>query len=317
MPTEPVSYWRNPGKPLDKIHWINPKKGISGLLSSDLIQFYVEKAGMIDPFRPENLKPASYSLTLGPIYQVEGKDGLLTPDNQTLTIPPNELAYVSMRERLQLPHYIAARFNLSIKHVYQGLLLGTGPQVDPGFQGVLSCPLYNLSNRPIRLVLDQHLATIDFETTTGFPEAESILEAVESEDELYDQERQLAANQHVYLFDLDKRWNEPVLGYTPGETVIQSSLGYLLAEVRHLRGNLRIGAFVATIAVLAVGAAVLSVLAALAIGYWQVSTDNTSLRSELESGRQQQHSCFAAIGTALSRPDSKGLSALPVECQGL
>jgi len=138
---DPSSYWKNPKEPGVPGLFIDPLEGeISGLLASDRIRHYALGINMIDPFCEENLKPASYSLTLGPTYQVEGIDGTLTVQEPTLTIPPNAMAFVSMREVLRLPHYIAARFNLSIRLVYQGLLLGTGPQVDPGFQGVLSCP---------------------------------------------------------------------------------------------------------------------------------------------------------------------------------
>jgi len=45
-----------------------------------------------------------------------------------------------------MPQYIAARFNLRITHVHQGLLLGTGPLVDPGFSGRILVPLHNLTD---------------------------------------------------------------------------------------------------------------------------------------------------------------------------
>jgi hypothetical protein len=46
---------------------------------------------------------------------------------------------------LRLPDYIAARFNLTIRDIYRGILVGTGPLVDPGFTGRLSLPLHNLT----------------------------------------------------------------------------------------------------------------------------------------------------------------------------
>jgi hypothetical protein len=50
--------------------------------------------------------------------------------------------------------------------VYAGILLGTGPQVDPGFSGKLSCPLYDLTNVDILITRGEDFATIDFEKTT-------------------------------------------------------------------------------------------------------------------------------------------------------
>jgi hypothetical protein len=45
----------------------------------------------------------------------------------------------------RVPSYIAIRFNLKITNVYRGILLGTGPIIDPGFVGRLSLPLHNLT----------------------------------------------------------------------------------------------------------------------------------------------------------------------------
>ena len=45
-----------------------------------------------------------------------------------------------------LPEYIAVRFNLHIRYVHKGILLGTGPLVDPGFFGRLLIPLHNLTD---------------------------------------------------------------------------------------------------------------------------------------------------------------------------
>jgi deoxycytidine triphosphate deaminase len=101
------------------------------MLAADWIEYLALKAGMIHPFKKENLKPASYELTLGPEWQHQGKIGRLTEDEPILTIPPNSIVFASMQETLALPHYIAARFDLSIEFIYKGLLLGTGPQVDP------------------------------------------------------------------------------------------------------------------------------------------------------------------------------------------
>jgi hypothetical protein len=45
-----------------------------------------------------------------------------------------------------MPAYLAGRFNLLIRDVYRGLLVGTGPLVDPGFVGFLSIPVHNFTS---------------------------------------------------------------------------------------------------------------------------------------------------------------------------
>jgi deoxycytidine triphosphate deaminase len=144
------------------------RKGL--LLSNEIEQFcgvglLIEK----DSYKPEMVRPASYTLTVGPDY-VDSEGQLKKMDEKTtyFRMQPNSIVYVSTAESLDLPCYIVARFNLRVKWVYKGILLGTGPQVDPGFRGHLSCPLFNLTNRSIRIKKGEMFATIDFERTSDF-----------------------------------------------------------------------------------------------------------------------------------------------------
>ena len=65
-------------------------------------------------------------------------------------------------EKLLLPEYIAARFNLHIRHVHKGILLGTGPLVDPGFSGNLLIPLHNLTDNEYKLKGGEGIIWIEF-----------------------------------------------------------------------------------------------------------------------------------------------------------
>ena len=55
-------------------------------------------------------------------------------DINSYVFPENSITFVQIESKIRLPNYIALRFNLRIQHVHRGLLLGTGPLVDPGFQ---------------------------------------------------------------------------------------------------------------------------------------------------------------------------------------
>ena len=147
------------------------RKGM--LLSDQIRRFCTERQpkGLLisDGYDERHLRPAAYTLTIGDIYcDAEGKKGQLSKDKPSFEMPPNSIVFVSIAESLDLPYYIAARFNLRVDWVYKGILLGTGPQVEPGFRGQLSCPLYNLTNRPHTIILHDEFATIDFERTTNF-----------------------------------------------------------------------------------------------------------------------------------------------------
>jgi hypothetical protein len=54
------------------------------------------------------------------------------------------------------------RFNLQVQNVYKGLLLGTGPIVDPGFVGKLFIPLHNLTSNEYKIKSNAALIDIEF-----------------------------------------------------------------------------------------------------------------------------------------------------------
>lgn len=55
---------------------------------------------------------------------------------------------------------------MQIKHVHRGLLLGTGPLVDPGYWGKLCIPLHNLTDEEYCIPADEGLIWIEFTKTT-------------------------------------------------------------------------------------------------------------------------------------------------------
>lgn len=136
------------------------------LNSADIIK-YVWTTGMICPFFPERLKGASYEVSLKGkvIYwdqnEIKRTVYLENPDD-SFELEPNSIAFVTLEPFFQIPDYIALRFNLKISHVYKGLLLGTGPLVDPGFQGRLSIPLHNLTTNTYRFYCGDGMIQMEF-----------------------------------------------------------------------------------------------------------------------------------------------------------
>jgi deoxycytidine triphosphate deaminase len=138
------------------------------LLNAADIQDYVAATGMIAPFydQPSKLKAASYEVDLLGKYvywDASGNQHSGTIDrDQPFILEPNSIAFVTLEPYFRLPNYIALRFNLRITHVYRGLLLGTGPLVDPGFAGKLSIPLHNLTTNQYRLTGGEGLIWVEF-----------------------------------------------------------------------------------------------------------------------------------------------------------
>jgi hypothetical protein len=69
---------------------------------------------------------------------------------------------VTVEPFFRLPEYIALRFNLRITHVHRGILLGTGPLIDPGFYGKLMIPLHNLTSNDYIFYGGEGLIWIEF-----------------------------------------------------------------------------------------------------------------------------------------------------------
>ena len=131
------------------------------LLNSMDIKNYIDKGCLIEEsdFDIQRLKTASYEMRfLGRLY-----DWVISPsgkmqkrcrevcDGVEIELPANSITYLWMKEKILLPEYIAARFNLHIAHVHKGILLGTGPLIDPGFFGSLLIPLHNLTDNEYKL----------------------------------------------------------------------------------------------------------------------------------------------------------------------
>lgn len=149
-------------KALDPYPEIEPS-----LLNSADILAYINTTLCIDPFDPKCLKGASYNVKiLGEViyWDEDGKKQsvLLEKEGDFFDLSPNSIAFVTVQPTFRIPYYLALRFNLKITHIYKGLLLGTGPLVDPGFVGKLSIPLHNLTSNTYRFSAYDELITMEF-----------------------------------------------------------------------------------------------------------------------------------------------------------
>jgi deoxycytidine triphosphate deaminase len=254
---DPMLYWRDPGssaaKGLTSAYWNDPFPDLQGVLTSEHIRLYHERVGrMIRPFDSGLLKTASYELTLGTFHLVEGEDRQLTISEPHLRLPPNSLSFVSMQQVLLMPHYLVGRFDLAIHFIYQGLLLGTGPQVDPGFQGALGCPLHNISNREIVIDLGESFAKIDFAKTVPRPiEVREEWAKLGTERELARWFEDEPTGSYSRIFKAGRPpWRRPVYDYISGRPT--SSVRKIQTRVDRYR-NFGVGAIVVAALTVLVG----------------------------------------------------------------
>ena len=171
----PLNAKEPPDDPLD-----DPKKHPDtyhgAVLLSDQIEFYIkdfappllqnpDDTGISKDELEKCLDAASYKLRLGNEAHVGG-EWVRISEEKPLVIPRHQVAVVKTHEVINVPRFLIARWNLRVKWVYEGLLWTGGPQVDPGWQGHLYCPIYNLAEREIVIPHKEPVFTMDFTRTT-------------------------------------------------------------------------------------------------------------------------------------------------------
>ena len=90
---------------------------------------------------------------------------------------------------------------MKIDNVYRGLLLGTGPLIDPGFDGILSFPLHNLTSNDYTFIGGERIIWMEFTKL--------------SENQLWNQGNELITvnRQGDYRIPKDKHKNHDVQDY--------------------------------------------------------------------------------------------------------
>ena len=131
---------------------------------------YILTAGMIDPFNLDSLSGATCTCNFsGKYYYWDGNKILNTEtlDDGGLVLLPNSITFLEIEQYFRIPAYIALRFNLQVPHVYKGLLLGTGPIIDPCFVGRIHIPLHNLTSNEYVIKKGAALINVEFTKLSG------------------------------------------------------------------------------------------------------------------------------------------------------
>ena len=263
---------------------------------------------MLFPFYPVALKSASYEVHIGgelirwdehgTKYETRVERG------EPLILLPNSITFVEVEPKFRLPNYMAIRFNLRITHVHRGLLLGTGPLVDPGFEGKLLIPLHNLTATEYNIDTNDALIWIEFTKTTF---------SFEPEEEISSKIR------HFSPFPDSKKNKTPdyYLRKANGGSPIRSSIPDALAQGKQDAANSARSAAKAESTVTTLQArltgfglvAVASLLIALAAIYFQVASMIQSANA-LSTSVQQGITPLAADGKVTAEKLSAAENAI-------
>lgn len=134
------------------------------MLTGSEIREAVKAGGLgISPFEESCLQSASYDCRVGDQAFLSGTDEMLDVANKGLVIvEPGEYAVLATRETVTCSPRYAAQLGLDSRYARQGLMLLSGPQIDPGFTGVLIVRVTNLSPRRVTLSYEAPLLTVQF-----------------------------------------------------------------------------------------------------------------------------------------------------------
>ena len=156
----------------------NSEASSGAVLLSDQIEYYIRELPTPLITNPDGrwisnaelgdcLDAASYKLRLGNEANVGGRR-VPVSYGEPLVLAPHQVAVVKTHEEINIPRFLIARWNLRVTWVYEGLLWVGGPQVDPGWQGALYCPIYNLAEREVVIPYMERVFTMDFTRTTPY-----------------------------------------------------------------------------------------------------------------------------------------------------
>jgi deoxycytidine triphosphate deaminase len=187
---------------------------LPALLNAEDLVRYVHATGLIYPFLEDtdHLKSASYEVPIGgpcTFWDAQGNQYAYNVlPSGSFRLEPNTIGFVTLSPEFRLPSYLALSFNLRITHIYRGLLLGTGPIVDPGFAGRLSLPLHNLTSNPYEFSGTEGLIWLNVTKISSLPKGSNG-----------------QPDRPRYYFDTAKRWID-VYGYldkaNPGQPIRSS-----------------------------------------------------------------------------------------------
>ena len=136
-------------------------------------------AELIEPFTPDRVDCAAYTLSVGPEVYVSPNSQSADPttvsvrklaQGDAFTIPPGQFAFLLSEEIVGVPGNALAFISIRAKIKFRGLVNVSGFHVDPGYRGQLTFAVFNAGPVAIHLKRGQPIfliwyASLDRETT--------------------------------------------------------------------------------------------------------------------------------------------------------
>ena len=125
------------------------------------------KWGIIDPFDPDYVQPASIDLTLGNEFIANGARFAVA---ERCPIAPREFILGTTVERVFMPAHFVGKVMGRSSWARKGLGVETAGLIDPGFRGQITVELYNYSADTLYLPVGGRICQMTVETMSGTAE---------------------------------------------------------------------------------------------------------------------------------------------------
>jgi dCTP deaminase len=152
------------------------------ILADRQIDSFCRDSGMVTPYRPENLQPASLDVTLWDEFRVfephaEGVIDLANPPDITkrvkadkFVLHPGEFILGSTEEAVKMPAGIVGRIEGKSSLGRLGLIVhATAGYIDPGYEGTITLEMGNMLRLPIVLRPGKLVAQLSFHKLVSPP----------------------------------------------------------------------------------------------------------------------------------------------------
>lgn len=140
------------------------------LTNAEIIQAVANSFVSISPFLKNRIKPASYDLSIGKVFNFDNGERLLMDDeHDCFHLEARTLYTVSTFEEIQLSARVVARIAPSTDLIDLGLFFSVGLHVDPGFgmkgggkATTLVCLVENRSSKPVSINCEDVFLSCEF-----------------------------------------------------------------------------------------------------------------------------------------------------------
>lgn len=148
---------------------------------------------LIEPFDPDRVDCAAYTLAIGPEVYVSPTDqttdsAMVTvrklDESEAFTIPPGQFAFLLTEEIVSVPGDALGFISIRAKIKFRGLVNVSGFHVDPGYRGQLTFAVFNAGPVPIHLKRGQSIFLIwyaNLDRETGYKKVGPIHKGIDTE----------------------------------------------------------------------------------------------------------------------------------------